>query len=136
MSQTQIEPPSQQSATNRAEEMMNRMAHGAGFFTALMRLRLQEAASAVRVKADQMNQPDQSATVRDKKSNDTSIVRIEKPATKKAEETVDAFGQRLSAFVTATSLRVQKTTARLREDTEDIWAEAQSVQHRNSRTSR
>jgi hypothetical protein len=49
------------------------------------------------------------------------------PATQRAEEMVDRMGQRLGSFTAMTGLQIQKSVALLREEAEDIWAEAQSI---------
>ena len=42
---------------------------------------------------------------------------------------IDDLAQRFSFFTAMIKLNFQRTTARVREDTEDLWAEAQSIRH-------
>jgi hypothetical protein len=44
------------------------------------------------------------------------------PAVQRAEELVDAWGQKIGNFAA-------RLLARTREEAEDIWAEAQSIRH-------
>ncbi len=54
-----------------------------------------------------------------------------RPATVRAEETLDQVGERLGAFAATVGHRVRKATALAREEAEDIWAEAQSLRHKD-----
>ena len=54
-------------------------------------------------------------------------------ATQRAEEIVDALGQRVGALTSAAGFALLKFAARAREEAEDIWAEAQSIR-RNDRS--
>jgi len=49
------------------------------------------------------------------------------PATERAEQTLDRAGEQLGVLAAALSHRVRKSVALAREETEDIWAEAQSL---------
>jgi hypothetical protein len=55
------------------------------------------------------------------------------PATERAEQVVSAMGQRLSQWTAVAGLQIQRTTARIREDAEDMLAEAQSIRQHNNR---
>ncbi len=48
----------------------------------------------------------------------------------RAEELVDRAGERLGHFATLVSQRVQWAVARVREEAEDIWAEAQNIRNK------
>ena len=139
MSQNQPEQPApaEPSAVARAEDLLNRAAHRIGFVAGRTRLRLQGAASAIRAEADRLDLP-QAAPAQKEQPPATSAAPVEQagqPATHKAEEMVDALGQRLGASVSMASFQVQKAAARLREEAEDIWAEARSISHRNDHPS-
>jgi hypothetical protein len=54
-------------------------------------------------------------------------------ATERAEQVVGAMGQRLSQWASVAGLQIQRTTARVREDAEDLLAEAQSIRQHNHR---
>ncbi len=53
-----------------------------------------------------------------------------RPATERAEETLDQVGERLGAFAAAVSHRVRKGAALAREEAEDILAEAQTLRRK------
>lgn len=55
-----------------------------------------------------------------------------RPATERAEETLDKAGERLGVFAAAMSHRVRKAAALAREEAEDIWAEAQSLRQKDA----
>ena len=50
-----------------------------------------------------------------------------RPATERAEETLDQVGERLGVFAAAVGHRLRKAAALAREEAEDILAEAQSI---------
>lgn len=51
----------------------------------------------------------------------------ERPATERAEEVVDRLAQGIGRFAALASLRVLKVAALVREEAEDMWAEAQNI---------
>lgn len=53
-----------------------------------------------------------------------------RPATERAEETLDQVGERLGVFAAAVSHRVRRGTALVREEAEDILAEAQALRRK------
>lgn len=54
------------------------------------------------------------------------------PRMERAEQTVQAMEQRLGGWTSATGLQFRRTGARLRENAEDILAEARSIRQRNT----
>ena len=54
------------------------------------------------------------------------------PATDRAEAALDKAGERLGVFAAAVSHRVRKAAALVREEAEDIVAEAQSVRRKDA----
>jgi len=50
-----------------------------------------------------------------------------RPATARAEETVDRLGERVGQLTVLLGHRVRVFAARAREEAEDIWAEAHSM---------
>ena len=120
-------------AVEHPNALVNRMAHSIGFYAAHTYLRIQGITHTARQKADQLDQlkteqtkpsgqsaqPSEQATAQAEEPN--------QPATKKAEDMVDYLAQRLSSLTATVKLNFQRTTARVREDAEDIWAEAQTI---------
>jgi hypothetical protein len=117
------------------DAFVNRMAHSLGFYAARTYLRLQNMTHITHEEADQRDQektgqttsPDQSAQLSEQATAQTE--EQNKPVTRKAEEKLDDLAQRLSSLTTTLKLNVQRTAARVREDAEDLWAEAQNIRH-------
>jgi pyruvate/2-oxoglutarate dehydrogenase complex dihydrolipoamide acyltransferase (E2) component len=53
--------------------------------------------------------------------------RPRRPATERAEELVDRVGESVGNFASLAGWRMLKVAAFVREEAEDVWAEAQSV---------
>ncbi len=120
-------------ATARAEAVMENVGRQIGLFAARASRSVQNAANYVRQEAERMDQPQ---TEPGQKSKQPGIAHTEesgKLAMERAEESVDRLGKRLTSAALFTSLHVQRATARVREEAEDIWADAQNVRHNNSR---
>jgi hypothetical protein len=49
------------------------------------------------------------------------------PALQRAEELVDRMGERVAHYAAFLGTKIKELAARLREEAEDIWAEAQSI---------
>ncbi len=117
------------------DAFVNRMAHSLGFYAARTYLRLQNMTHITHEEADQRDQektgqttpPDQSAQLSEQATAQTE--EQNKPVTRKAEEKLDDLAQRLSSLTATLKLNVQRTAARVREDAEDLWAEAQNIRH-------
>lgn len=119
-------------ATARAEAVMENVGRQIGLFAARASRSVQNAANYVRREADRLDQPE---TVPGKKPKQPGIAHTEesgKLAMERAEESVDRLGKRITSAAMATSLRVQRATARVREEAEDIWADAQNIRRNNS----
>jgi len=99
-------------AAERAEQIASRVGERLGQLAGRATLRVQQAASALR------EGPEGSGAPESKQEKQTE-------RTKRAEDLVDQLGQRVSHWGMMSNVRVQKATARLREDAEDLWAEAQ-----------
>ncbi|MDQ2798430.1 MAG: hypothetical protein M3Y13_02160 [Armatimonadota bacterium] len=55
-----------------------------------------------------------------------------RPATERAEETLDQIGERLGVFAAALGHRLRKAAALAREEAEDILAEAQTLRRNDA----
>jgi hypothetical protein len=132
MSQTsreQSDPP----AAAQAEEQLEGLGRRIGFFTGSIGLRIQNAATAVREEA---NRTDQSNSTPGEKSGlpgPRLTDEKRKQAMQRSEEQVDLLAQRLSQFASRAGFQIQKAAARMREEAEDMWAEAQNIRQENSR---
>lgn len=118
-------------AVEHPNALVNRMAHSIGFYAARTYLGIQnithkaseEADRLDQLKREQIEQSDQSAQPSEQAKEP------QQSRTRKAEEMVDYLAQRLSSLTAMLKFNFQRTTAHVREDTEDIWAEAQSIRH-------
>ncbi len=75
----------------------------------------------------------------EKKPGQAAISQAEEPVKlvqERVEKLADVIGQRLGHFAAFVSLQVRKAAARVREEAEDFWAEAQSIRHGNNRKPR
>lgn len=123
---------------------VNRMAHSIGFYAARTYLGMQNITHITREEADRLHQPqtkqvelsDQSAQPCEHESAQATLPENEEhpSQTSRAEAMIDDLAQRLSSFTATLKLNFQRTTARAREDTEDLWAEAQNIRHHRSQT--
>jgi uncharacterized protein YbjQ (UPF0145 family) len=128
MSQTPGEQPGP-SATTRAEELLDQAGQRIGKFAALTRVRFQQALTAMREEAERRDTPTLTQGGQTGQENGSNQL-----ATQRAEEMVDWMGERLGAVTATTSLQIQKALARLREEAEDIWAEAESIRDQSRHT--
>jgi tRNA U34 5-carboxymethylaminomethyl modifying enzyme MnmG/GidA len=132
MSQAPGEQPGQL-ATARAEELLDSMGRRIGLFAAQAGQRIQHVAASIREEADRMDQP---STAPGEKSQAPTIARTEeqgKLTMERAEDLVERLGQRLGHFTALAGFQIQKATARVREEVEDMWAEAQNIRQERSR---
>ena len=130
MSQTPTEK-SGQPATERAEEFLDSLGRRIGLFAARAGQRIQDAAVTMRERTDQIGQQNTSSGTQTSPSARTG----EKSGQmmEKSEELVDRAAQRFSQYALRAGFQIQKATARLREEAEDMWAEAQHIRQENTR---
>jgi hypothetical protein len=132
MSQTP-EETSKQPATVRAEALLDNVGQRVGLIAAQTVQRIQHAATSMREEADRLDQP---VTSPEEKPGSPLPARAEeggKPTTERAEELVDQLGQRIGHYAALTSLQILRATARVREEVEDMWAEAQNIRQESGR---
>ena len=131
MTLTQEKKP-EQPAVARAEEAIDRAGRRIGLFAGLTVQRIQSAATSLQKRTNGKVQP----KTEEEQPGQPAISQAEEPAKlaqERAEKLVDARGQRLGHFAAFVSLQTQKAVARVREEAEDVWAEAQHIRHENSR---
>ena len=115
----------------RADELLSNLGRRIGLFVGLAGQRIQGTAVNIREQTRRMEQPEaaagekpsQPARAREEESAQPGTEK----ATAKAEELVGDMTQRLGVFAALAGLQIQKTAARVREEAEDIWAEAQNI---------
>lgn len=126
MTQTPNDLPS---ATERAEAMLDHFGRNLGLFVASTGKRVQQVA-AVRGKSE----PSKSSAGKKRgRAASASTEEDDQEAIERADALVEQMEERVSHFTQRASFGLQKTTARLREEVEDMWAEAQHLrqQHRH-----
>ena len=138
-----------QSATERANQMLNQAGMRIGILAATARARLQQAATQIREEADHMDHipPDGTkvstenghtvkrpgTTANASASSSPEAQQTALPTTDRAEQMVDVAAQRVSHIAASVSFNIQKAWARTREEAEDILADAQAMRQRNDR---
>jgi hypothetical protein len=110
----------------RAEQALSRAGERIGRLVGLAGLRIQRTARSLREEADHMDEPESTQHGNGKQ---TRKAPENQPATARAEELVDRLGQRMSHWATVNGLQARRTMARLREDAEDMWVEAQEMRN-------
>jgi len=121
-------------AVEHPDALVNRMAHSIGFYAARTYLGIQNITHKAREEADRQDQREREQIEQSGESAQQSeqVQEPQQSRTKKAEEMVDDLTQRLSSLTAKLKFNFQRTTAHVREDTEDIWAEAQSIRHHSN----
>lgn len=135
-------------AIRRADALFDQAGQRLGVFAVQARMRLQALAAqsaqaaqgAANRTAQAMNHSasDDGANQTNQADQDGASARAAFGAAPepmdRAEVLVDAAGQRLSALGQATNQRLQVLFAHLREEGEDIWAEAQTIRRPDTPT--
>jgi hypothetical protein len=124
MTQTQ-EKAADLSATDRAEQTLTRAGKQLGRLAGQATLRLRQASQAFREEADRLDTP--TSTQQGSQTSATQHDQASRLTLQRAEVLVGQFGQRISHWALGGNLSMQRTVARLREDAEDMWMEAQEM---------
>ena len=130
MSQTQDNTP-----TERAEHLLDRAGERIGFLAVSSGKRLQELTVRRFGRPQQPSQAPKTpgegfvGVVGDTSTIPTPSGEQHPPTIEKAEEMVDTMGQRFSLIGAIVGLQSQRMGARIREQFEDMWAEAQQIRH-------
>jgi len=134
MEHTSGEQPGQ-AATARAEALLDNLGHRINLFASQAAQRVQDVAIAVRDQADRLDQP---STEPGEKTHSAALAGAEeqgKLALVRAEDLVRRFEQQFGHYTSLASSYIQRQAARVREESEDIWAEAQNIYRDRTRTS-
>lgn len=109
----------------RAEQLLGRAGEQLGLLAGRTAQRLQQVGRTLRAEADQMDASlpgaDRHPATREQSGQPS------RPATERAEEMVEQFGQRMNHWAQTSNSQMRRALARLREDTEDMWVEAHAV---------
>lgn len=83
--------------------------------------------TAWRVQHTRRKEPGQRSTPASQPEAGPGEQPAQSPTTERAEEMVGRFEQRVAHWTTVRNQQAKRAVARLREDAEDLWAEAQGV---------
>lgn len=108
------------------EQLFTRAGKRLGRVAGKTTLRIQKAMGQVRVEANQM---DVLATVPEHETQGERDTRPTRPAMERAEELVGQLVHRVSFWTKSNGLQVRRSVARMREEAEDMWVEAQQMRN-------
>lgn len=134
MEHTSGEQPGQ-AATARAEALLDNLGYRISLFASQAAQRVQNVATAIRDRAEQMERP---STEPGERTHSPKIEGAEEQgeiALVRAEDLVRRFEQQIGHYTSLASSYLQRQAARVREEGEDIWAEAQSICRERTHTS-
>lgn len=118
--------------TERAEQALDTIGYQLGFLAGKASQRFEQAVSTARTSA----QPHTPDTGEEAHNGSPSLLPSEEAtqqAFTRAEELVQVAEQRLGRWSALLSHQSQRLVARMREDFEDVWAEAQHLHHTKQR---
>lgn len=114
-------------ATERAEQILSRAGERLGKLVGRAGQRLQQTAQAFREEADQMDDPGSTSTHPRSRASTARKAPANQPTTARAEELVGQLEQRFNRWALVNGAQAKRAIARLREDAEDMWIEAQEL---------
>lgn len=118
-------------------ETTNATSHGSGFPSLLGRAETLLGGLGARLKDARASLQGAPVTATEAPFSDAppkTVAQAEaqmRPATERAEETLDRVGERMGVFAAAVGHQFRKAVALTREEAEDIWAEAQSLRQKD-----
>lgn len=117
------------SAVMRAEQFWNNTNQRIQSLLNTTGQQFQQATHDLQAKTNQMTKPSMETQETSSMNSTPQDGAKTAPSTGRAEQLVNTWGQQLGDWLGRTGNQVARTTARLRENTEDIWAEAQHIRH-------
>jgi hypothetical protein len=113
-------------SVSRAEEALERAGQNFGFFAIRSRQRVQQTLASLRNSRGRQEASSQTegAPV---PSSQGQTEEAASATMKRAEDLIDRVGGTAGLLATVVGLRLRRATARMREEAEDMWAEAQSL---------
>ncbi|HTI13517.1 MAG TPA: hypothetical protein VL461_02960 [Dictyobacter sp.] len=122
MAEPEISP-----ATERAERLLDRTGERIGYLMGRTNQRVRRTTTALRERIEQRN-ADKSASSGGKETQHApSAHEANQAIMERAEHLVDRVGQNVGSWSGDASHRMQWMFARVREDLEDMWVEAQHM---------
>ena len=114
--------------TERAEQALDTIGYQLGFLAGKASQRFEHAISTARASA-QPHTPDTSEKIHNGSPSLLPSEEVTQQAFGRAEELVQIAEQRLGQWSALLSSQSQRLVARMREDLEDVWAEAQHLRN-------
>lgn len=115
-----------QTATVSAEQMLDRMGESIGSFAARSGQRMQQFTTRLRTKgipgADKLQAMQRRSQVTSTSSSEVQTLPLEK-----AEAVIDTMQQRIALIASVVDLQSRRTMTRIREEAEDMLAEARQI---------
>lgn len=122
---------SDQSATERAEELLGKWEQQARILVAVFRQQLGSAIAGTQAADAQGNGQERASAAKPEEAVSAQSTQETHPsprlAPERAEAILDEWGQRIGRSASLTGRRLRKVAARAREEAEDILAEAQHI---------
>ncbi len=117
-------------ATERAEQLLDQVGEQIGRLAGKATLRVQQAAQAYREEAGRPAQPTSASAHLAAGTTATQNAQAKQPSMERAEMLVGQLGQYVDHWTQVNSLHMKRTMARLQEDAEDMWVEAEEMRHK------
>jgi hypothetical protein len=119
-----------QTAPERAEQTLDNIGHHLGLWAGTATYRIEQIMNNVRFSAPFQTSDTQQESERSLQSSGETA----QPAFDRAEEFVQRAEQNMGRWTARLSQQSQRMVARMREDLEDMWAEAQHMRHTRRRS--
>jgi len=123
----QQEVRTEQPVMKRAEEVLDRAGHNIGFFAMRTSQRVQQTVVSLRRGPGQQGPSAPRAEGEATPSPEEQPEQARSVTMQRAEEMVERVGGTFGLLTSVAGIRIQRATARMREEAEDMWAEAQSL---------
>ncbi len=117
----------------RAEAVLDRAGQNLGFFVVSTGQRIQHVATSFRKGPAQKEPSSPLSEGVSAPSSDAQALQAGQSAMGRAEQVVDNVGGALGILSSVVGLRMRRVGARMREEVEDMWAEAQSLRSQRER---
>lgn len=108
------------SGYEKTEQIVNMVGTHVGHWAGRVFQRMQRAAGALNEEADRMDAPQAESESGEQQAGSSTV--------KRAEDLMGKAGDYLKHFTTGNA-PLRRTLARLKEDVEDMWADARNVEH-------
>ncbi len=119
-----------QAATRRAEQTLDNLGHHLGLLAGTATHRIEQVVNNVHLSSPFQTSTSQQETGRSLQSSQEAT----QPAFERAEDLVQRAEQDIGRWTARVGHQSQHMVARMREDLEDMWADAQHLRHTRRRS--